>query len=96
MTLQETLRRRIVILDGAMGTRLQRYSLSEADYHGYMFRDNHMLIKGNHDVLNLTRPDVVGEIHHKYLEAGADIITTNTFIHSAFPRPTTIWRPSAG
>ena len=79
MTLQETLRRRIVILDGAMGTRLQRYSLSEADYHGYMFRDNHMLIKGNHDVLNLTRPDVVGDIHRKYLEAGADIITTNTF-----------------
>ena len=79
MTLQETLRRRIVILDGAMGTRLQRYSLSEADYHGYMFRDNHMLIKGNHDVLNLTRPDVVGDVHRKYLEAGADIITTNTF-----------------
>ena len=79
MTLQETLRRRIVILDGAMGTRLQRFSLSEADYHGYMFRDNHMLIKGNHDVLNLTRPDVVGDIHRKYLEAGADIITTNTF-----------------
>ena len=79
MTLQETLRRRIVILDGAMGTRLQLYSLSEADYHGYMFRDNHMLIKGNHDVLNLTRPDVVGDIHRKYLEAGADIITTNTF-----------------
>ena len=79
MTLQETLQHRIVILDGAMGTRLQRYSLKEADYHGYMFRDNPMLIKGNHDVLNLTRPDVVGEIHRKYLEAGADIITTNTF-----------------
>ena len=79
MTLQETLHQRIVILDGAMGTRLQRCSLSESDYHGYMFRDNHMLIKGNHDVLNLTRPDVVGEIHRKYLEAGADIITTNTF-----------------
>jgi 5-methyltetrahydrofolate--homocysteine methyltransferase len=79
MTLQETLRQRIVVLDGAMGTRVQRYSLTEDDYHGYMFRDNHSLIKGNHDVLNLTRPDVVGEIHRKYLEAGADIITTNTF-----------------
>ena len=79
MTLQETLRQRIVVLDGAMGTRVQRYSLTENDYHGYMFRDNHSLIKGNHDVLNLTRPDVVSEIHRKYLEAGADIITTNTF-----------------
>ncbi|MBP5507133.1 MAG: methionine synthase [Prevotella sp.] len=79
MTLQETLQQRIVVLDGAMGTRVQRYSLTEDDYHGYMFRDNHSLIKGNHDVLNLTRPDVVGEIHRKYLEAGADIITTNTF-----------------
>ena len=79
MTLKETLQKRIVILDGAMGTRVQRYSLNEDDYHGYMFRDNHSLIKGNHDVLNLTRPDVVGEIHRKYLEAGADIITTNTF-----------------
>ena len=78
-SLQDILSQRIVILDGAMGTRIQQYALTEGDYHGYMFRDNHALLKGNHDVLNLTRPDVIGDIHDKYLEAGADIITTNTF-----------------
>ncbi len=78
-TLQDTLSRRIVILDGAMGTKIQQYGLSESDFHGYMFRKNPSLMQGNNDVLNLTRPDVISEIHSLYLEAGADIITTNTF-----------------
>ncbi len=62
-----------------MGTRIQQYQLSEEDFHGYMFRNVRVLMKGNNDVLNLTRPDVIYEIHCKYLEAGADIIATNTF-----------------
>ena len=79
ISLQDILQQRIAILDGAMGTRIQRYQLSESDYHGYMLRNSATLMMGNHDVLNLTRPDVIEDIHRKYLEAGADIITTNTF-----------------
>ena len=78
-TLEQTLCQRIVILDGAMGTKIQQYKLSESDFHGYRFRNNRSLMMGNNDVLNLTRPDVVNDIHCKYLQAGADIITTNTF-----------------
>jgi len=73
------LARRILILDGAMGTKIQHYRLGEADFHGYMFRNVRVVMMGNNDVLNITRPDIVGDIHCKYLEAGADIITTNTF-----------------
>ena len=79
ISLQDILQQRIAILDGAMGTRIQRYQLSESDYHGYLLRNSATLMMGNHDVLNLTRPDVIEDIHRKYLEAGADIITTNTF-----------------
>ncbi len=67
------------MLDGAMGTKIQQYRLRESDFHGYMFRNVQVVMMGNNDVLNVTRPDVVHEIHCKYLEAGADIITTNTF-----------------
>ena len=78
-TLEQTLCQRIVILDGATGTKIQQYKLTESDFHGYRFRNNRCLMMGNNDVLNLTRPDVVNDIHCKYLQAGADIITTNTF-----------------
>ncbi len=78
-TLEQTLRRRVVILDGAMGTRIQKYRLKEEDFHGYRFRNIHAVMAGNNDVLNITRPDVIHDIHCKYLAAGADIITTNTF-----------------
>ena len=78
-TIQSALARRILILDGAMGTKIQHYRLGEADFHGYMFRNVRVVMMGNNDVLNITRPDIVGDIHCKYLEAGADIITTNTF-----------------
>ena len=67
------------MLDGAMGTMIQQYGLTEEDFRGQRFRDTAGMMKGNNDVLNITRPDVIEDIHRKYLEAGADIITTNTF-----------------
>ena len=73
------LQRRILILDGAMGTMIQRYKLQEADYRGDRFADIAILQKGNNDLLVLTQPDIIHEIHTQYLEAGADIIETNTF-----------------
>jgi len=78
-SLPEILRRRIVILDGAMGTMIQRYKLTEADYRGERFKDHPKDLKGNSDLLQLTRPEVITEIHEQYLAAGADIIETNTF-----------------
>ncbi|MEQ1757125.1 MAG: methionine synthase [Vicinamibacterales bacterium] len=77
--LQTLLARRILILDGAMGTMVQRYRLSEADFRGDRFKEHPRDLKGNNDLLLLTRPDVIGEIHRQYLEAGADIVETNTF-----------------
>ena len=73
------LAQRIVIIDGAMGTMIQRYKLGEADYRGARFRDHAKDLKGNNELLQLTRPDVLHEIHAAYLAAGADIIETNTF-----------------
>jgi 5-methyltetrahydrofolate--homocysteine methyltransferase len=70
---------RIAILDGAMGTMIQRYKLTEADYRGERFKDHHKDLKGNNDLLVLTKPEVISEIHESYLKAGADIIETNTF-----------------
>lgn len=78
-TLPAILAQRIVILDGAMGTMIQRYKLAEADYRGERFQDHPKDLKGNNELLQFTRPDVIGEIHEKYLAAGADIIETNTF-----------------
>jgi 5-methyltetrahydrofolate--homocysteine methyltransferase len=78
-TLDDLLRRRVLILDGAMGTMIQRHTLGEADYRGTRFADHAHDLKGNADVLVLTRPDVIGGIHREYLEAGADIIETNSF-----------------
>jgi 5-methyltetrahydrofolate--homocysteine methyltransferase len=77
--LPEILAQRIAILDGAMGTMIQRYKLSEADFRGERFKDHPKDLKGNNDLLQLTRPDVIREIHEQYLAAGADILETNTF-----------------
>ena len=77
--LEDIARERVLVLDGAMGTRIQRFQLTENDFHGYMFRSLPVMMLGNNDVLNLTRPDVIEEIHRLYLQAGADIITTKTF-----------------
>lgn len=77
--LKQELSKRILILDGAMGTMIQRYRLSDADYRGEEFKDFPHDVKGNNDMLSLTRPDVILAIHKEYLEAGADIIETNTF-----------------
>ena len=77
--LLDALARRILILDGAMGTMIQGYRLTEADYRGARFRDFHKDVRGNNDLLALTKPEVIREIHEKYLAAGADILETNTF-----------------
>ena len=77
--LPATLQRRIVILDGAMGTMIQRFKLTEAQYRGERFKDFHKDVKGNNELLSLTRPDVIADIHERYLAAGADLIETNTF-----------------
>src|ERR1700678_3598632 len=77
--LRRLLRERIVILDGAMGTMIQTYRLDEPAYRGARFKDWPRDVKGNNDLLSLTRPEVIQEIHRQYLEAGADIIETNTF-----------------
>ncbi|WP_040546300.1 homocysteine S-methyltransferase family protein, partial [Pedosphaera parvula] len=72
--LEALLRERIVIIDGAMGTMIQQYKLDEAAFRGDRFQNWHKDLKGNNDLLNVTRPQVIQEIHRKYLEAGADII----------------------
>jgi len=79
MNLRTTLENRILILDGAMGTMIQRHKLTEADYRGTRFANCEILQKGNNDLLVLTQPDIIYNIHCQYLEAGADIIETNTF-----------------
>jgi len=73
------LEKRVLVLDGAMGTMIQRYRLEEKDFRGERFKDHPSDVKGNNDLLNLTRPDIIRAIHNEYLEAGADIIETNTF-----------------
>ena len=70
---------RILVLDGAMGTQIQNYKLTEEDFRGSRFGDWEIPLKGNNDLLNITRPDVIGEIHRKYIDAGADFVETNTF-----------------
>lgn len=77
--LEDIVRKRILILDGAMGTMIQQYALSECDFRGIRFAQVKGMMLGNNDMLNITRPDVIADIHRKYLEAGADIISTNTF-----------------
>ncbi len=77
--LEQALKERLLFLDGAMGTMIQQYKLEEADFRGERFKNHHKDLKGNNDLLSLTRPDIILEIHKQYLEAGADIIETNTF-----------------
>ncbi len=79
MELHDLLKERILVLDGAMGTMVQRYALSDEDFRGQRFASHPVMLKGNNDILVLTRPDIIQEIHTKYLEAGADIIETSTF-----------------
>lgn len=79
MKIKEILESRILILDGAMGTMIQRYKLTEEEYRGEQFRDAAKLQKGNNDLLSITQPKIIDEIHRSYLAAGADIIETNTF-----------------
>jgi 5-methyltetrahydrofolate--homocysteine methyltransferase len=77
--LETLMRQRILLLDGAYGTAFQGYQLAEDAYRGERFAEHELPLKGNHDILCLTRPDVVEEVHRNYLEAGSDIICTNTF-----------------
>src|SRR5580658_1763001 len=78
-TIREALNDRILVIDGAMGTMIQRHKLEEKDYRGERFKDWASDLKGNNDLLSLTRPDIIEGIHRQYLEAGADILETNTF-----------------
>ena len=77
--LTDIIKNRILILDGAMGTKIQSFELTEEDFRGNRFQDIPGQLKGNNDVLSITRPDVISAIHRDYLMVGADIITTNTF-----------------
>ena len=79
MSIREELEKRILIIDGAMGTMIQRYTLTEEDFRGERFANHTSDVKGNNDLLNITRPDIIKAIHTEYLTAGADIIETNTF-----------------
>jgi 5-methyltetrahydrofolate--homocysteine methyltransferase len=79
MDIRQELQKRILIIDGAMGTMIQRYQLTEADFRGERFKDHHSDLQGNNDLLNITRPDIIKAIHAEYLDAGVDIIETNTF-----------------
>src|ERR1700724_2068308 len=82
-TLDRLLARRMLVLDGAMGTMIQRHDLTEADFRGERFRSHSHDLKGDNDLLVLTRPDVIAGIHRQYLSAGSDIIETNTFNSTA-------------
>ena len=78
-TIQQCLNERILIIDGAMGTMIQQYKLEEKDFRGERFKDWHKDVRGNNDLLSITQPQIIQAIHKEYLEAGADIIETNTF-----------------
>jgi 5-methyltetrahydrofolate--homocysteine methyltransferase len=79
MDIRQELEKRILVIDGAMGTMIQRYKLQEEDYRGEQFKNWHLDVKGNNDLLCITQPHIITAIHKEYLEAGADIIETNTF-----------------
>lgn len=93
--LRKLLNERILVLDGAMGSLIQAYMLDEAGFRGDRFSDHAYDVKGDNDLLNITRPDIVRAIHMAYLDAGADLITTNTFNANEQFRPTisgSAWR----
>ncbi len=77
--IKDILKERVLVLDGPMGTMVQGYGLNETDFRGSQFKDHSMDLMGNNDILSITRPDIITEIHESYLEAGADLIETNTF-----------------
>lgn len=79
MSIEKEIKKRILVLDGAMGTMIQRYKLSEEDFRGTVFTDSEIPLQGNNDLLSITRPDIIKAIHAEYFEAGADIVETNTF-----------------
>lgn len=79
MKIEDILKERIVILDGAMGTMIQRYKLTEKDFRNEHLKDHPHPLKGNNDLLSITRPDIIKEIHKQYFEAGSDVVETNTF-----------------
>jgi 5-methyltetrahydrofolate--homocysteine methyltransferase len=79
MNIQEILKERIMVLDGAMGTMIQRHQLEENDFRGKRFKEHPHPVKGNNDLLSITQPEIIKAIHHQYFEAGADIVETNTF-----------------
>src|ERR1700687_3296038 len=81
--LDRALKQRILVLDGAMGTMVQRYGLTEEQFRGERFKDHPKDLRGNNDLLTITRPQVIREIHSQYLDAGADILETNTFNSTA-------------
>jgi 5-methyltetrahydrofolate--homocysteine methyltransferase len=82
---------RILVLDGAMGTLIQQYQLTEADFRGTRFADHPRDLRGDNDLLSLTRPDVISAIHAAYLDAGADVIETNTFNATAISQADYTW-----
>lgn len=79
MKIEDILKERIMVLDGAMGTMIQKHILTEEDFRGTRFKNHKFPLKGNNDLLSITRPDIIKEIHRQYFEAGADIAETNTF-----------------
>src|SRR5690606_2365785 len=79
MNLTQIIKEKILILDGAMGTMIQKQQLGENDFRGERFRNFHLPLKGNNDLLSITQPEIIKNIHLEYLKAGADIIETNTF-----------------
>ncbi|HMH24128.1 MAG TPA: homocysteine S-methyltransferase family protein [Puia sp.] len=85
-TIQDCLKERILIIDGAMGTMIQRHKPDESTYRGERFKDWHTDLKNNSDILNITQPQIIESIHREYLEAGADIIETNTFASTSIPQ----------
>ena len=93
--LKKALKERIIVLDGAMGTMIQNQKLDEAAFRGDRFKDYDREVQGNNDLLNLTQPALLRNIHAEYLDAGADIIETNTF-NSPACRPTTAWKSWQG
>lgn len=79
ISIEDLLKERVLVLDGAMGTMIQRHTLEEEDFRGERFKDHHKPLKGNNDLLSITRPDIIKDIHEQYFQAGADIVETNTF-----------------
>ena len=79
MKIENLLKERILVIDGAMGTMIQRHALTEDDFRGERFKDHRYPLKGNNDILSITRPDIIKDIHRQYFAAGADIVETNTF-----------------